>query len=443
MTYNKITKDALRLLTEPPGKGYFLLQAFNLTLVAIGVAAFVHQVKTGMGVTGLNNPVGWGAYITTFVFWVGIAHSGTLISAILFLFRSKWRNAVYRLAEAMTVFAVLTAGLFPLIHLGRVWKFYWLFPFDYGRKVWINFRSPLVWDVFAVTTYLTVSSIFFFVGMLPDLATARDHTTGWRKKLYTLLSLGWQGSHKEWKNYRQAYFYFAAFATPLVISVHSVVSWDFAMSIVPGWHSTIFAPYFVAGAIFSGVAMVITILIPLRKIFPFLKDYFTINHLENLAKMMLLTGLIVGYAYAVEYYVVWYSGNAVEWEVFRYRAFGDYIIPFWIMVFCNAILPLSLFIKKIRRSVPALFVISLLVNVGMWFERFNIIVTSLAHEYIPHAWGLYKPSPVEMAIFAGSFGWFFFLLLTFLKLLPYLPVAELKEIQPLPRRGELHEEVAG
>ena len=436
MNYAKVTRDALKLLLAKPGKGYLTLQAINLALIALGVVAFAYQVHHGMGVTGLNNPVGWGVYITTFVFWVGIAHSGTLISAILLLFRSRWRNSIYRIAEAMTVFAVMTAGLFPLIHLGRVWRFYWLLPFDYGRQLWINFRSPLIWDVFAVLTYLTVSAIFFYVGMLPDLAVARDHTTGWRRKLYGLLSLGWQGNFREWKNYRQAYLYFAAFATPLVISVHSVVSWDFAMSIVPGWHSTIFAPYFVAGAIFSGVAMVITLSVPLRRVFPFLKDYITLDHLENLAKMLLLTGSIVAYAYATEFFIAWYSGNRFEGDAFYYRAFGDYWIPVWIMIFCNALLPLVLFIKKVRRNVPVLFVISLLINVGMWFERFNIIVTSLSHEYVPFAWGTYRPSWVELSILAGSFGWFFFLFLTFVKLLPALPIAELKEILPLPRRAQ-------
>lgn len=436
MTYRKITQDAMKLLLSPPGWRYFLLQGINLILIAIGVGAFAYQVTHGMGVTGLNNPVGWGVYITTFVFWVGIAHSGTLISAILYLFRSRWRNSIFRIAEAMTVFAVMTAGLFPIIHLGRPWKFYWLLPFDYFRKVWINFKSPLIWDVFAVLTYLTVSMMFFYVGMLPDLATARDHSTGWRKKLYTILSLGWQGSNNQWKHYRLSYLYFAAFATPLVISVHSVVSWDFAMSIVPGWHSTIFAPYFVAGAIFSGVAMVITLLIPIRKVFPYLKDYFTIDVLENLAKMLLLTGSIVAYAYVVEYSLAWYSGNQIEWEAFKFRAFGTYIIPFWIMIFCNALFPLIFFFKKARRSIPVLFTVSILVNVGMWFERFNIIVTSLSHDFIPWNWGVYRPSIIELSILAGSFGWFFFWFLMFLRLMPALPIAEIKEIQPAPVRSK-------
>lgn len=396
MTYRKITKDAMRLLLSPPGTRYYLIQTLNLILIIIGVIAFAYQVRMGMGVTGLNNPVGWGVYITTFVFWVGIAHSGTLISAILYLFRSKWRNSIFRIAEAMTVFAVMTAGLFPIIHLGRPWKFYWLLPFDFFRKVWINFRSPLIWDVFAVLTYLTVSVMLFYMGMLPDLATARDHSTGWRKKFYTVLSLGWQGSNNQWKHYRLSYLYFAAFATPLVISVHSVVSWDFAMSIVPGWHSTIFAPYFVADAIFSGVALVITLLIPIRKIFPYLKDYFTIDVLENLAKMLLLTGTIVAYAYVVEYFLAWYSGNQIEWEAFKFRAFGTYVVPFWIMVFCNALFPLIFFFKRARRNVPLLFIISILVNIGMWFERFIIIVTSLSHDFIPWNWGIYKPSIVEL-----------------------------------------------
>ncbi len=442
MTYRKITDDALRFLFDPPGPRYILVQAINLALIGLAGFALAHQIRTGMGVTGLNNPVGWGVYIATFVFWVGIAHSGTLISAILYLFRSKWRAAVYRLAEAMTVFAVLTAGLFPLIHLGRIWKFYWLFPFDFGRKVWINFKSPLIWDVFAVTTYLTVSAIFFYVGSIPDLAAARDRATGLRKKLYTLLSLNWQGSHLEWKNYRKAYLYFAAFATPLVLSVHSVVSWDFAMSIVPGWHATIFAPYFVAGAIFSGVAMVITLSVILRWVFPYLRDHITLDHLENLAKLMLLTGMIVAYAYVTEFFIAWYSGNKAEWEQFLFRAFGHYAWAYWLMVFCNVINPLVVFSKKVRRNELALLIVTLLVNVGMYFERYNIVVQSLSHEYSPFAWGFYAPSWVELSILAGSFGWFFFWWLSGMKVIPYLPIAELKEILPAPRRESEPESAA-
>src|SRR5690606_16690490 len=300
-SYEEVNRDVLKLLGRP-GRGYFILLAAAIALVALGGFAWAVQIYLGIGMSWLRNPVGWGAYITTFVFWVGIAHSGTLISAILYLFRARWRQSIYRAAEAMTVFAVLTAGLFPIIHLGRPWVFYYLLPYPNQRELWPNFRSPLLWDVFAVSTYLTVSATFFYIGMIPDIAAARDATTvPWRKKLYSILSLGWRGTHGEWKHFTRAYLYLAALATPLVLSVHSVVSWDFAMSIVPGWHTTIFAPYFVAGAIFSGLAMVITLLVPIRKIFR-LEEYFTIKHFDAMSKLILLTGLIVTYAYATEYF---------------------------------------------------------------------------------------------------------------------------------------------
>src|SRR5690606_11516183 len=330
------------------------------------------QIYLGIGMSGLRNPVGWGSYITTFVFWVGIGHAGTLISAILLLFRAHWRQSIYRAAEAMTVFAVLTAGLFPIIHLGRPWLFYYLLPYPNQREIWPNFRSPLVWDVFAVTTYLTVSVTFFIIGMVPDIAAARDATTvPWRKRLYTILSLGWRGTDREWKNFTRAYLYLAALATPLVLSVHSVVSWDFAMSIVPGWHSTVFAPYFVAGAIFSGVAMVITILVPLRKIFGWEK-YFTMKHFDAMAKLILLTGLIVTYAYVAEAFLTWYSDELPHLE-------GQYIYgsiqgPFWwsvaIMLICNSVVPQLLWFKKVRHSIAALFTVTIFINIGMWFERY-------------------------------------------------------------------------
>ena len=436
LTYSEINNIILRTL-DPPKVGYYLILLSLLGIVGIGGISWAHQIMKGMGVAGINNPVGWGVYITDFVFWVGIAHSGTLISAILFLFRAKWRTSIYRSAEAMTVFAVLTAGLFPLIHLGRVWFFYWLFPYPNQRFLWPNFKSPLVWDVLAVSTYLTVSSIFFFIGLLPDIAAARDAAKGIRKKLYQILSLGWQGSHKLWHNYGSAYLFFAALATPLVISVHSVVSWDFAMSIIPGWHSTIFAPYFVAGAIHSGLAMVITLLIPLRKIFR-VEELITIHNLESMAKMIILTGLIVGYAYGTEFFIAWYSGNQYEYEIFRWRAAGDYAIEYWIMVIFNTIVPLLFFVKKIRTNLAWLVIICIMINIGMWFERYVIIVTSLAHDFMPYAWGHYKPSLVEFGITIGSFGWFFLLFLIFAKLLPSISITELKEMLPIPKKKGGH-----
>src|SRR5574341_2346404 len=395
--FSRVNDDILRTL-KPPGRRYYMGVALLLVLLAGALAAWTYQIYTGLGVAGLTHPVMWAVYITNFVFWVGIAHSGTLISAILYLFRARFRMSIYRISEAMTVFAVLTAGLFPIIHLGRPWSFYWLLPYPNQRELWVNFRSPLLWDVFAVGTYLTVSSIFFFVGMVPDIAAIRDRVKEIpRKIIYTILSLGWKGSSWEWGHYTRAYFYFAAFATPLVVSVHSVVSWDFAMSNVPGWHSTIFPPYFVAGAIFSGLAMVITLVVPIRKIFH-LEEFITIANFEGMAKMIILTSLIVTYAYVVEFFMAWYSGNPYEWGQFMYRAKGDYALFYWIIIFCNSVVPLILWFKKVRTNIKALFVISLFINIGMWFERFNIIVISLSHDFEPGGWGLYRPTWVEMGI---------------------------------------------
>ncbi len=432
-SYGQVNKDLLRLLGKP-GRAYFLFLAGTLAAVGLGAFCWGVQVILGIGMSGLTNPVGWGAYITTFVFWVGIAHSGTLISAVLYLFRARWRQSIYRAAEAMTVFAVLTAGLFPIIHLGRPWIFYYLLPYPNQRQLWPNFRSPLLWDVFAVGTYLTVSATFFLIGMIPDIAAARDATTvPWRKKLYTILSFGWRGTSNEWKHFTRAYLYLAALATPLVLSVHSVVSWDFAMSIVPGWHTTIFAPYFVAGAIFSGLAMVLTLIIPIRKIFG-LEAYFTERHLDAMGKMILVTGMTVFYAYLTEYFIAWYSVETPERAAFWWRAFGDYWWATWIMLTCNGIIPMLLWSRKVRTSLPAMFVITIFINIGMWFERFVIIVVSLAHEYEPWQWRAYQPSWVEMGILIGSFGWFMTFFLLFLRILPAVSIAELKEVIPAPMR---------
>jgi molybdopterin-containing oxidoreductase family membrane subunit len=432
-SYAQVNKDVLKLLSKP-GRAYRILFAFVMVVLAWGGFAFGAQVVLGIGMSGLNNPVSWGLYITTFVFWVGIAHSGTLISAILYLFRARWRQSIYRVAEAMTVFAVLTAGLFPIIHLGRPWVFYYLLPYPNQRLIWPNFRGPLLWDVFAVGTYLTVSTVFFFVGMIPDVAAARDATTvPWRKKLYTILAFGWRGSNTEWKHFNRAYLYLAALATPLVLSVHSVVSWDFAVSIVPGWHTTIFAPYFVAGAIFSGLAMVMTIVIPIRKIFE-LEAYFTPRHFDMMSKLVLLTGMVVFYAYLTEYFIAWYSIETPERYAFWNRAFGEYWWATWIMLTCNGIIPQLLWSKKIRTNIAAIFTITIFINIGMWFERFVIIVTSLSREYEPWQWRPYMPSWVEMSILAGSFAWFFMWFLLFLRVLPGVSVAELKEVLPAPIR---------
>ena len=433
LTYSQVNRDLLKTM-EPPGKVYYAILALDLLVLAWGIYAWTYQLRTGMGVTGLNNPVGWGIYIATFVFWIGIAHSGTLISAILFLFRCRWRNPIYRTAEAMTVFAVMTAALYPIIHVGRPWRFYWLLPYQQRGHLWINFRSPLVMDVFAVATYFIVSAAFFFTGLVPDLAVVRDKAVGWRKKFYAFLAQGWEGTDREWRHYSSAYLLLAALATPLVISVHSIVSWDFALAIVPGWHSTIFAPYFVAGAIHSGLAMVLTILIPLRRIFR-LETYITPAHLENLAKLIILTGLIMGYSYGTEFSIAWYGGNIFEQATFRYRAMGDYALTFWIMAVANSLVPLLFIVKKIRMSVPWLFGLSLVINVGMWSERFVIIIASLAHEYIPFAWGLYRPSWVELSVVAGTFAWFFLWFLLFAKFLPVVSITEVKELVEPPLIG--------
>jgi len=439
--YRRVTRDVLDTL-RTPGAGWFALMGVVLLGLAFGAVAWIYQIREGLGVAGYEPPVFWAVYITDFVFWVGIAHSGTLISAILFLFRAQFRTAVYRISETMTVFAVMTAGLFPLIHLGRVWYFYYLVPYPNERLLWPNFRSPLVWDFFAISTYFTISSLFLYVGLIPDIAAARDRAAdgSWRKKLYSALSLGWLGSDSQWRHYNRAYLFLAGLATPLVLSVHSVVSWDFAMAIVPGWHSTIFAPYFVAGAIFSGVAMVITLVVPLRKVFR-LEDYIDTYHLNNLAKLLLLTSLIVFYAYVVEFFIAWYSGSPYERAIFWDRAFGQYAWAAWIMYTCNCIIPMSLWFERVRTSWFWMFIISLFVNLGMWFERFTIIIQSLAHEFEPYMWDYYTASWVEWAITIGSFSWFFMWFLLFIKFMPSMAIAELKELLP-PKLRRQKEELA-
>ncbi len=432
LTYRNVA-DKVLLAISRPGPVYTALLAMCVCLVIAAIATWSYQVQTGIGITVMNNPVGWGIYITNFVFWVGIAHSGTAISAILFLLRARWRTSIFRTSEAMTLFAVATAGFFPIIHLGRLWRFYYLFPYPNQRDLWPNFKSPLAWDMVAITTYFTISATFLYVGMIPDLAIIRDRSKGWRKLFYGLLSMGWRGSEQEWRNYLKSYIIFAGLATPLVISVHSVVSWDFAVSVVPGWHTTIFAPYFVAGAIHSGFAMVLTLLIPLRKIFR-VEDLITRRQLEQMAKVIILTGLIVGYAYGVEFFIAWYSGNNNEFAVFVYRATGDYWLAYWIMVTCNSIIPLAFFVKKVRTSLVGLFAISILVNVGMWFERFVIIITSLGHDYLPHAWGTIELRWPDTVMLIGSFGWFFMWILLFIRTMPWIAVAEVKEVLPPPTK---------
>lgn len=424
--FNHLVERDILAAMRKPSKLYWAALSFAAVCFAVGLSLWGYQMWRGMGVAGITNPVGWGVYITNFVFWVGIAHSGTLISAVLYLFRARFRSKFNRTAEAMTVFAVMTAGLFPLIHLGRSWYFFWLLPYPNQRLVWTNFKSPLMWDVFAVSTYLTVSAVFFFVGMIPDLAIVKRWVTGVRRWIYSALSIGWKGTDLQWRHYNELYLLLAAFATPLVVSVHSVVSWDFAMSILPGWHTTIFAPYFVAGAIFSGCAMVITLVVPVRRIFS-LQAYIKIDHFESIAKILLFTSLIVSYSYIVELCLAFYSDNIFEIGQFTYRMFGDYWPLYWMMILCNSLIPLTLFVKKLRRNIAYLFVLSIFVNVGMWLERLVLIVTTLARDYTPYAWGTYRPSPIELGITIGSFGLFFTLFLIFVKVLPILSITELKE----------------
>ena len=380
-----------------------------------------------MGAAGKRTPQMWAMYITTFVFWIGIGHAGTLISAVLYLFRARWRTSIYRAAEAMTIFAVLCAALFPLIHMGRPWLAFFVIPYPNSRgPLWVNFRSPLLWDVFAINTYLTISLVFWYVGMIPDFATLRDRSgAGIRKTLYGIASLGWNGSLRTWSRYETLSTVLAALATPLVISVHSIVSMDFAVSILPGWHTTLFPPYFVAGAVYSGFGMVLTLLILTRSLMH-LETYITIRHLEAMAKVTLLTGSIVGFSYATEFFTAWLNGTLYEQATFYYRATGPYAWCFWTMVACNAVAPQVLWLRRVRTSVAALFVLSILVNIGMWLERFVIIVTSLHRSYLPSTWVMYRPTIIEVGTLIGSFGLFFTCFLLFLRLLPMIAMWEIK-----------------
>jgi len=401
----------------------------SLTLMFFGLIGYL--IVTGVGVWGNNSPVFWGFPIVNFVFWIGIGHAGTLISAVLFLFRQKWRTSINRFAEAMTIFAVVCAGIFPGIHIGRVWLAYWLAPYPSTHlSMWPNFRSPLLWDVFAVSTYATVSFLFWYMGMVPDLATLRDRAKSKLKQFaYGIAALGWTGSARHWSRYEKAYLLLAALATPLVLSVHSVVSFDFAVSQLPGWHTTVFPPYFVAGAVFSGFAMVLTLIVPARAWFG-LKDLVTIRHLENMNKIMLATGSMVGYAYMVEFFMAWYSGNAYEQFAFINRAFGPYAWAYWTMVTCNVVAPQMFWFKKIRTTPWMMVIVAIFINIGMWFERFVIVVTSLGRDFLPSSWGLFKPTAVDTAMLVGSFGLFFTLFLLFCRYLPVVAMAEVKSVMP-------------
>jgi len=432
LSFRDVNREILRTLSPAP-RHYYLIVGLLFLGILWGATCWAYQILTGLGVTGLLHPTMWILYLVNFVFWVGIAHSGTLISAILYLFRARWRTAIARSSEAMTVFAVMIAGLFPFIHLGRVWIFYWIIPYPNQRTLWPNFQSPLIFDFLAISTYLTVSVLFWYTGLVPDLAAVRDRSQGLRRKIYGFFSLGWTGTDRQWHHYGTAYLLLAGLATPLVVSVHSVVSWDFALAIIPGYHSTIFAPYFVAGAIHSGLAMVLTLLIPLRRIFHFEK-IITLKDLESVAKATILTGLIIGYSYIIEYFMAWYSGDIFERQTFLFRAIGHHSFMFWLMVVCNAVAPLLFFFKKVRTHLGSVFTIAVFINIGMWTERFVIIIGSMAQDFIPYQWGFYTVRWVELSITVGSFCLFMFLFLLFAKFLPSISIAEVKEdLTPLHR----------
>jgi molybdopterin-containing oxidoreductase family membrane subunit len=428
-TYHQITEDIARPV-EGKANGMFKIVFTISALLALwGVACFAYTIGTGIGVWGLNKTVGWAWDITNFVWWVGIGHAGTLISAILLLFRQRWRMSINRSAEAMTIFAVICAALFPVMHMGRVWMAYWVLPLPntFG-SLWVNFNSPLLWDVFAISTYFTVSLVFWYTGLIPDFATIRDRQTKPKmRKIYSILSFGWSGSAKQWSRFEEVSLVLAGLSTPLVLSVHTIVSMDFATSVIPGWHTTIFPPYFVAGAIFSGFAMVLTLLIIMRKVCH-LEDYITIAHVESMNKIIIITGSIVGVAYLTELFVSWYSGVEYEQYAFLNRATGPYWWSYWSMMTCNVITPQLFWFKKIRKSLLATFIISIFVNIGMWFERFVIIVTSLHRDYLPSSWTMFHPTFVDIGIFIGTIGIFFTLFLIFSRTFPVIALNELKTI---------------
>ena len=424
-----VTRDVVGALDAKPSPLWWGGLALSSSALLVGTVAIVYQISTGIGTWGLNRTVGWAFDITNFVFWIGIGHAGTLISAILFLLRQRWRTSVNRAAEAMTLFAVMCAGLFPLIHMGRPWLFFWMLPYPNSRgSLWVNFRSPLIWDFFAISTYFTISAIFWYVGLIPDLATIRDREPRTRRStIFGFLSLGWTGSFRTWHRYEVVYLLLAALGTPLVISVHTIVSTDFATAVVPGWHTTIFPPYFVAGAIFSGMAMVLTLMLVARKTMR-LEDYITPRHIDAMCSLVILTSSLVGLAYVTEFFMAYYSGNPYEQFAFYNRAMGPLAWGYYIMVSCNVMIPQLFWFTLVRRNLVVVFMISIFINVGMWFERFVIIVGSLQREYLPSAWSNYAPTSIEISTLIGSFGLFFTLFLLFCRFVPVIAMAEIKGV---------------
>jgi len=430
-------KIASIVLTRPVSLGWLAGFSISFIIVMVLLGSIAWLIVKGVGIWGINIPVGWGFAIVNFVWWIGIGHAGTLISAILFLLNQQWRTSINRFAEAMTLFAVACAGIFPLIHVGRPWMAFYMFPYPSTMGIWPQFRSPLIWDVFAVSTYGTVSALFWFVGLIPDLATLRDRATNKAAQIiYGMLAMGWRGSARHWHRYQSAYILLAGLATPLVLSVHTVVSFDFAIAIVPGWHTTIFPPYFVAGAIYSGFAMVLTIAIPLRKAYG-LEDFITMRHLENMAKVMLATGLIVAYGYFMEFFLAPYSGNKFDLFLVQQRLHGPYNHYYFALILCNILTPQLLWIQKVRMNVAALFVMSLVINLGMWLERFVIVVISLTRDFVPGAWGRYQPTFWDYSTFIGTMGLFVALLFLFVRGLPAISIAEMREL--VAHKSEDHE----
>ncbi|WP_000063679.1 NrfD/PsrC family molybdoenzyme membrane anchor subunit [Leptospira interrogans] len=425
-----VTEDILRPVEAFPTSLWWKAFLLVLTITVVDLGIIGYLTWEGLYILGINNPVAWGFFIVNFVFWIGIGHAGTLISAVLYLFRQEWRTGINRAAEAMTIFAVLTAASNLIIHIGRPWVGYWLFPYPNERgPLWVNFRSPLIWDTFAVSTYLTISLVFWYIGLIPDIAAVRDRSKGeFKRKLYDVLALGWVGSNKAWSHLETVAMILAALSTPLVLSVHTIVSFDFAVSILPGWHTTIFPPYFVAGAIFSGFAMVVTLMVIAREFFN-LKDYITMKHLENMNKVIMVTGLIVGLAYSTEFFMAWYSGNEYEGFTFVNRAFGPYGWAYFIMFSCNVFSPQVFWWKKLRTNIPVMFIISIVVNIGMWFERYVIVMTTHA-DFLPSSWDMYIPTVYDFMMLIGTFGIFFTLFLLFCRIMPVIAVAEVKTVMP-------------
>lgn len=425
-----VTEDILRPVEAFPTSLWWKAFLLVLTITVIDLGIIGYLMWEGLYILGINNPVAWGFFIVNFVFWIGIGHAGTLISAVLYLFRQEWRTGINRAAEAMTIFAVLTAASNLIIHIGRPWVGFWLFPYPNERgPLWVNFRSPLIWDTFAVSTYLTISLVFWYIGLIPDIAAVRDRSKGeMKRKIYDILSLGWVGSNKAWSHLEMVAMILAALSTPLVLSVHTIVSFDFAVSILPGWHTTIFPPYFVAGAIFSGFAMVVTLMVIAREVFN-LKDYITMKHLENMNKVIMVTGLIVGLAYSTEFFMAWYSGNEYEGFTFVNRAFGPYGWAYFIMFSCNVFSPQVFWWKKLRTNIPVMFIISIIVNIGMWFERYVIVMTTHA-DFLPSSWDMYIPTVYDFMMLIGTFGIFFTLFLLFCRIMPVIAVAEVKTVMP-------------